>query len=119
VGTHTVKVEVVAEAMNLIKELFCKPKQLPRPDPVQSCTEEPLVLPHKPLKSQTAVALAHDELEGRVLAQAGKFGGKAAGVLLNVRLQVFNTPELPELRLSCMHKLQVPLAFCPLLTDPK
>ncbi len=101
VGTHTVKVAEVEEAMNFRNELFSKPKQGPfNPDPGQSCMVEPEVLPHSPLKSHTAVALLQEELGGSVFAQAGMAGGSGAGVLLKVRLQFKREPELPELRRS-------------------
>ena len=119
VGTHTVKSAVFEEAINLRNEFFCNPKQALKPEPVQSCTELPDVLPHNPLKSQIAVALAQDELPGNVLAQAGKEGGAGEGVLLKVRLQLFSTPALAEPRRSRIQILQVPLAFWPLFTEPR
>ena len=75
VGTHTEKEAVLAEATNRMKELFCKPKHVPKPEPVQSCVVVPDVLPHKPLKSQTAVAVAQEDVEGRILEQDGSAGG--------------------------------------------
>jgi hypothetical protein len=75
IGTHTEKDAVLADATNRMKELFCKPKHVPKPEPVQSCVVDPDVLPHKPLKSQTAVAVAQELVEGKVLEQEGSAGG--------------------------------------------
>ena len=74
-GTHTEKEAVLEEATNRMKELFCKPKHASKPEPVQSCVVDPDVLPHKPLKSQTAVADAQEDVEGKVLEQDGSGGG--------------------------------------------
>jgi hypothetical protein len=70
--THTEKETVFAEATNLMKELFCRPKQGPsNPDPVQFCTERKLVFPQTPLKSQMGVAVEQDDPEGILLVQPG------------------------------------------------
>ena len=119
VGTQTVNEAVADAAINLINELFCNPKQLPKPDPAQSCTELPNVLPHNPLKSQMVVAEAQDELEGNVVEHPGNVGGKGAGLLLNVKLQFDKVPAFDAVLLSWIQSLQLPFAFCPLFTDPK
>ena len=102
---------VLEAATNLMNELFCNPKQASSPEPVQSCTVLPDVVPHNPLKSQTAAAEAQDEFVGNVWAHAGRAGGCGAGVLLNVRLQFTRLPALAPVLLSCMQSLHVPLAF--------
>ena len=119
VGTHIEKETVVADAINFTKELFCKPKQPLKPEPVQSCTPLIAVLPHTPLKSHIGVAPAHEEPAVRVVVHAGKAGGNGAGVVLNVRLQLFNVPAFAVVLLSCIQSFQIPFAFCPLFTAPK
>jgi hypothetical protein len=119
VGIHTENEAVGAEAINLTKELFCKEKQLAVVNAGQVCTEGPAVLPHCPLKSQTSVAVAQEEVDGNVLAHAGRAGGAGAGVgLAKKSVQLFNVPVPVLFRLSSIHKLQVPSAFCPLFTAP-
>jgi hypothetical protein len=113
------KLAVVLDAMNLMNELFSIPKQLPNPDPGQSCMVLPLVVPQSPLKSHTEVAFAQVEVVGKVVAHAGIGGGAGAGVLVKVRLTLVTVPVLAAFLLSCTQTDQLPLAFCPLLTAPK
>jgi hypothetical protein len=119
VGTHTEKDAEVDDAINFTKELFSSPKHAFKPEPAQSCTVVPEVLPHTPLKSHTLVALLHDDVPGSVVEQPGKAGGNGAGVLLNVILQLTREPAFAAVRLSCMHSDHRPLAFWPLFTAPK
>ena len=78
------------------------------------------MLPQSPLKSQTCVAVAQDDEEGSVTAHAGSAGGGGAGVvLLKVSDQLFTVPVPEPFLLSSMQRLQVPSAFCPLLTAPR
>ena len=119
VGTHTEKDAVVADAINCINELFCNPKQAALERPGQAWVVVPAVLPHCPLKSQMRVAVEQEEVEGKLLAHAGKAGGGGAGVLLKVRDQFDNEPEFPVPLLSWIHNCQVPFAFWPLFAAPK
>ena len=118
-GTHTEKDAEGDEATNFTKELFSKPKHAFKPEPAQSCTVVPEVFPHTPLKSHTLVALLQEDVPGMVVEQAGIAGGKGAGELLNVILQFVSDPALAAVRLSCIHRVQAPFAFCPLFTAPK
>ena len=66
-GTQTEKEAVGADATKRTKKLFWKPKQLALVKSVHVCTVDPLVEPHKPLKSQIAGAAEHAELEESVV----------------------------------------------------
>jgi hypothetical protein len=117
--THTEKETVGASAINLTNELFCKPKQLADVKLLHEFIVLPFALPQAPLKSHIEVALAQFELDGMLMLQDGKAGGRGAALVLNVIDHETRLPALVGALLSSMHNFHVPLGFCPLFTAPK